>query len=82
MGTNGFRGQRGRIRAYRASGRMFGQTFTTGSIWGPAASQLFPDVTCNKCGYMLTVYTNEPCPCGKTYKELAQARAALAKAGL
>jgi len=49
----GFRNQRGRIKAYRASGKMFAQTFHTGTNWGRGYR---PDpLECNKCG------NNQPC---------------------
>ncbi len=61
----GFRNHRGRVRAYRASGKMFGQTFHTGTSW---PSFRPPAKECPH-GYMLEVYT-DPCERGCTWWNL------------
>lgn len=54
---------RARIKAYRASGRMFGQTFHSGY----SVSNAHPaDRECTLTGYLLSHYT-DPCPCGRAF---------------
>jgi hypothetical protein len=68
MGISGFRGQRKKIKAYRASGHMFAQTFGTGRNMGKGYR---PDgIECKGCGYILEWYTEGPCPCGNTFDSL------------
>lgn len=57
---------RARIKAYRASGRMFAQTFHTGTNWGkgyrPKARE------CEITGCIIDWYS-DPCPCGRTFEQ-------------
>lgn len=54
------------IKAYRASGRMFGQTFHTGTTWGKGYRP--PERECSETGYLINWYT-DPCPCGRTFDQ-------------
>jgi len=60
------RNQRAVIKAYRASGHMFAQTFHTGTDWGKGYRP--PDRECEITGYLLSWYT-DPCPCGRTFEQ-------------
>lgn len=68
-----FRNQRGRIKAYRASGKMFAQTMHTGTNWGTGYRPKHKE--CNKCGddvpCIIEWYT-DPCPKGITFDTLGE----------
>jgi hypothetical protein len=55
---------RARIKAYRASGKMFGQTFHTGLSSGNDKRPA--DRECKKTGCLLSWYTTQ-CPCGRSF---------------
>lgn len=57
---------RSRIRAYRKSGRMFAQTFHTGTNWGKGYRPA--DRLCEQTGYLINWYS-DPCPCGRTFEQ-------------
>lgn len=57
-----FRNMRGQIKSYRASGRMFGQTFNSGI----KLHSLPKDAIECPCGYLLGA-TTDPCPAGHDY---------------
>jgi len=60
------RSMRGIIRAYRASGRMFAQSFHTGTNWGKGYRPA--DRYCRETGYVVSWYT-DPCPCSRTFEQ-------------
>ena len=64
----GFKNQRGRIKAYRASGKMFGQSMHTDSDWGKGYRP--EPIVCDGCDCVMSWYT-DPCPCGNTFKTLS-----------
>lgn len=66
------RSMRSVIKAYRASGHMFAQTFHTGTNWGKGYRP--EDRECQETGCMINWYTN-PCPCGRTFWEHPQTEA-------
>ncbi len=62
----GFKTGRAGIKAYRAAGKMFGQTFHTGRNAGKGYRP--EDKFCERTGYVVSWYS-DPCPCGRTFKD-------------
>lgn len=67
------RSMRSVIKSYRASGKMFAQTFHTGTNWGIGYRP--EPMECNKCGdeqQCIVEWYTDPCHKGITFDKLLQ----------